>query len=243
MKLNKEHLGWVLGIVASAGVIVTAGLAIREAPKAHEKIKAAEEKKGEELTVVEKAKILVPTYLPMGLVGVTTISCIIGSNVANANVNVALGSALYGLDRLHKEYRKEVVDRFGEETDQDICETIYRTNPEYHQYGLNVPDQKVIFYDEISGNSITMYEREMMDAEYHFNRNFVLAGLHARLNDFYYMVGMPETEYGETVGWDGNSGIMWVDIGHHKISGDDGGTPIYSISFYWGPDEEFDEWM
>ena len=70
----------------------------------------------------------------------------------------------------------------------------------YHQIGLDTPDEKVIFYDEISGESITCYEREIMDAEYHLNRNFVMRG-YASLNEFYEFLGLPQTERGEELGW------------------------------------------
>lgn len=142
------------------------------------------------------------------------------------------------LNNYHKEYRKKLTELYGEEADIKIRTEMARSNCAYHRLGLDVPDEKVIFYDEISGDSITCYEREIMDAEYHLNRNFILRG-YASLNEFYSFLGLPQTRYGETVGWSSVNGYDWIDFEHTLISKDDGGTDIYSIDMLFLPDEDY----
>ena len=103
---------------------------------------------------------------------------------------------------------------------------------------MDAPDDKVVFYEELSGESIVCYEREIMDAEYHLNRNFALRG-YAALNEFYEFLGLPKTDYGDAVGWSMSYGYSWIDFEHRLINRDDGGTPIYSIDMIFPPDDDY----
>ena len=82
------------------------------------------------------------------------------------------------------------------------------------------------------------YEREIIDAEYHLNRNFVLRG-YAPLNEFYEFLGLPKTEYGEMVGWTISDGYYWIDFEHRLISRDDGGADMYAIDMIFPPEPDF----
>lgn len=95
-----------------------------------------------------------------------------------------------------------------------------------------------MYYDEISGETFVRYEREIMDAEYHLNRNFVMRG-YASLNEFYEFLGLPQTLYGDSVGWSITDGEMWIDFEHALISRDDGGEPIYMINTIIPPDADY----
>lgn len=149
-------------------------------------------------------------------------------------------SAYTLLNNYYKEYRGKLMELYGEETDIEIRNAMARTHCNYHQIGLDAPDGKVIFYEEISGESILCYEREVMDAEYHLNRNFTLRG-YALLNELYEFLGLPLTEYGGTVGWSVYSGIGWIDFQHRLIDNDDGGIPCYAIDMIFPP-EVLEEW-
>ena len=115
-----------------------------------------------------------------------------------------------------------------------------RKRCDFHPVDCDAPDERVIFYDEISGESILLYERELIDAEYHFNRNFTMRG-YAFLNEFYEILGLPRTEYGEVAGWSMSSGIMWVDFEHRMIDPGDGAPACYSIDMVFSP-EVLEEW-
>ena len=70
------------------------------------------------------------------------------------------------------------------------------------------------------------------------NRNFVMRG-YASLNEFYEFLGLPQTDYGESVGWSIDDGYCWIDFEHRLISRDDGGTDIYSIDIVFPPHSEY----
>ncbi len=230
----------ILCCIAAVGVVGTAVASVKATPKAMQLLKDATDEKGEKLSRVEVVITVAPLYLPAAAIGAGTILCIFGANVLNKRQQARLMSAYALLKNYHKEYRDKLIDLHGEEVDVEIRNAMIRERCDYHQINSDDPDGKVIFYDEISGESIMRYEREIIDAEYHFNRNFTMRG-YAFLNELYEFLGMPMTEYGGTVGWSMSSGIMWVDFEHRLIDNDDGGPACYSIDMVFAP-EVLEEW-
>ena len=77
-----------------------------------------------------------------------------------------------------------------------------------------------------------MSEKEVMDAEYHINRNFALRG-ETNLNEFYEFLGLDPTDAGCEIGWDIYSDEyafekLWIDFEHHLVVTEDG-TEYYRI--------------
>lgn len=227
----------ILTIIGSAGVIVTVVSAVRATPKALKSIDEATEEKGEELTTFEKVQAAAPAYVPTVLMGASTIACIFGANALNARTQASIMSAYALIDNYHKEYRKTLINLHGEEIDKEVRNAMAHERCDYHVIDYDEPDGKVLFYDEISGETILRHERDVISAEYHLNRNFTMRGA-ATLNEFYEFLGMPQTEYGDTVGWTMASGIMWVDFEHRLLEQDDGGTPVYIIDMIFPPDSD-----
>lgn len=242
-KLNlylKRSSPTILCCVAAVGVVGTAIASVKATPKAMKLLEEATDEKGEELSKAETIIAVAHLYIPAVAIGVGTIFCIFGANALNKRQQARLMSAYALLSNYHKEYRNKLIELHGKEADIDIRNAMVREQCNYHQIDSDVPDGKVIFYDEISGESVVRYEREVIDAEYHFNRNFIMRG-YAFLNELYEFLGMPPTEYGGTVGWSLASGIMWVDFEHRLIDNDGGGQPCYLIDMIFLP-EILEEW-
>lgn len=240
----KRNSSTILTVIGGLGVITTIALTIRDTPKALQRIEKTREEKGEELTKIETAIAAAPAYIPTVIACGTSLACIFSANILSNRQQAALTSAYAVLDNYHKEYRKTLIDLHGEEIDREVRDNIARSNCQFHQINIDAPDEKMIFYEEISGESIVRYEREIMDAEYHLNRNFVLRG-YASLNEFYEFLGLPQTDYGEVVGWSLSDGYCWIDFEHRLVSGqDDAGTPIYSIDMIFPPHADYlEDWM
>lgn len=240
-KLNlylKRSSPTILCCVAAVGVVGIAVASAKATPKAMKLLEDATEEKGENLSKAEKVIIAAPLYIPAVAIGAGTIFCIFGANALNKHQQARLMSAYALLSNYHKEYRYKLIELHGKEADIDIRNAMIRERCNYHQIDSDVPDGKVIFYDEISGESVVRYEREIIDAEYHLNRNFVLRG-YAPLNEFYEFLGLPKTEYGETVGWTTSDGYSWIDFEHRLISRDDSGTDVYAIDMIFPPELDF----
>lgn len=120
--MSKSLVSTLLTCVGAAGVITTAVLAAKETPKALALIEDAEDKKGEELTVVEKVKTVAPAYIPAITVGASTIACIFGANILNKRTQATLAGIYPLIDSTYKEYKKKVDEVFGEGSDA-IVET------------------------------------------------------------------------------------------------------------------------
>lgn len=231
----KQSSPTILCCVAAVGVVGTAIASVKATPKAMQLLKKATDEKGEELSKAEIVITVAHLYAPAAAIGAGTIFCIFGANALNKHHQAALTSAYALLRNYHKEYCDKLVELHGREADAEIRNAMIRERCDFHQIDSDVPDGKVIFYDEISGESIVRYEREIIDAEYHFNRNFTMRG-YAFLNEFYEFLGLPMTEYGGTVGWSISSGIEWVDFEHRLIDNDDGGTACYAIDMIFPPE-------
>lgn len=226
----------ILTCVGAIGVVLTSVSASKATLKADKLLKEATNSKKEELTTSEILKIVTPIYVPSILIGASTIACIFGANILNKRAQASLASAYALLDEAFKEYRKKLIELHGEEADIEIRDAIAREHCNYHQIGLDTPDTKMKFYEPISDRFIYAYEKEIMDAEYHLNRNFVLRG-YSPLNEFYKFLGLPETEEGDKLGWSCDYGYCWIDFEHRLVEND--GDPYYRIVSIFAPDEEY----
>ena len=78
----KKHSATILSCISIAGVVITTVTAIRATPKALELIHEKEDELGvEKLTAGETIKATWKCYIPTALIGMSTISCIIGANI------------------------------------------------------------------------------------------------------------------------------------------------------------------
>ena len=225
----------ILSCMGAAGVVVTTVLAIRATPKAVRLLDEAEEEKAEleeEFTVVEKAKILVPVYIPTVVAGVTTIGCIIGSNVLSHKQQVSLMSAYAVMDSTYKKYRGKVKELLGAEKDLLVQEELSKDRFEECE-PMEPANGKLLWYEPYRNEFFTLTEKEVIDAEYQLNRNFILRG-ETNLNEFYEFLGLEPTDAGCEIGWDMysdefcfentwlHSKHTWIDFEHHLITPDHG---------------------
>lgn len=240
VRMRKGYASTILTVIGGIGVIGVAISAAMDTPKALKLLEEAQNEKDGELTKSEMAKAAATAYIPTAILCASTLTCIFGANVLSRRNQAALTSAYALLDRYHKEYRRNLVGLYGKGADVKVRMAMTRNRCDCHQIGLDCPDGPATFYDEISGESITCYEREVMDAEYHLNRNFALRG-YASLNEFYEFLGMPKTAYGDKLGWSSVDGLGWVDFQHSLVSRDDGGDYIYSIDMLFPPTRDYME--
>lgn len=235
----KNHGASILSIVGSIGLITTAVLTTTETPKALGLLIDAENKKEEELTVVEKAVVMAKAYAPAIAVGFGSISCILGANVLSKKMQASLVSAYSMADQMYKGYRKKNIELYGEENDKAIMKDLARECGSYHIIGLNTPDAKVTWVEPISGKQFEAYEREIMDAEYHFNRNYTMRGC-ASVNEWLEFLGLPSIKQGEDLGWSITQELYWVDFEHRHVVNDDG-SEVYFINPVWYPWDNYEE--
>ena len=226
----------ILSCVGCIGVVITSVYASKATLKADKLLKDAENSKGEKLTKLETAKIVVHTYAVPVIFGVSTIACVLGSNVLNKKNQATLMSMYALADNSFKEYRKKLIELHGKEIDDEVMDSVIREHCEYHQIHSDTPDKKMRFYEPLSKRFIYAYEREIIDAEYHLNRNFVLRG-YSPLNEFFEFLGINKTDYGDDVGWTSSYGYYWIDFEHHYARDEKG--VYFVIDSMFPPDDGY----
>lgn len=249
----KRNVSTILTCLGGVGVVATTITAVKATPKALRLIEEAEQNKGEELTKWEKTKIAAPTYAPSALLGLTTLACIVGSNVLNQKAQASIMSAYALLDQSYKDYRRKFKELYGEEQDQEITNAIaiekaedigvrgsyLGTNCDLSLEESNSEPQ--VFYDEHSGRYFESTVEQVLTAEYHLNRNYILRG-YSYLNEFYEFLGIEETDYGSVLGWAPNDdGMYWIDFNHRKLESDEG-KDVYIIEMPFEPTYDFLEY-
>lgn len=206
-----------------------------------------EEDKKKDLTILyaQTGVKLAKLYLPSIALGALSIASIVsGYKILNKR-NVALAAAYTVVDKGFKNYRKNVVERFGEEVDKELRHNIKAKQIEekYIDKDGNEKTRKKKVYeiaeDKKPGEGISEYakffdewntDEHSKDPEYNlmFLRkqqdyaNEVLKHQgYLFLNEVYDMLGIPRTQAGQVVGWiyDENNptGDNYVDFGIYDL--------------------------
>ena len=242
----KKNAGTILSVMGSIGVVATAITAARAAPKAIKLLDDAREEKGSKLSKMEIAQIGFKTYLPVGLVSAATITCIMSANVLSRNKQANITSAYALLDQSYKDYRRKVIEIYGEETDHKIIEAIAVDRAkEVHISASYMFDNVDLSLDDRSGKPALWYEEyskrffeatieQILSAEYHLNRNYILRGC-ATINEMYDFFGLDPVEWGDDLGWEPmDESEFWIEFNHFKAKLDNG-TEFYILDLPFAP--------
>ena len=178
----KRNSSTILTCVGAVGVVATSVMAVKATPKALAHLEQAEKEKGEELTKLEKVRVVGPAYIPSVAVGVSTIACIFGANMLNKRQQAALMSAYALLDRSYKDYRNKIKEIYGEEADRDVKDEIVKDK--YEDEDVSVDDNKILFYDDFSERYFEATMEDVLRAELLINKRLTSFG-GAFLNEFY----------------------------------------------------------
>lgn len=204
-----------------------------------------EEDKVKDLTIIytQTGVKLLKLYAPAIALGTLSIGCIVAGHNILRKRNLALAAAYAVVDKGFKQYRKNVVDRFGEELDKELRyniktkevekitkdgkgkekvekETVAEIDPslleEYSPYARFF-DATSSYFEKDSELNL-MFLRKTEDwANEKLKRNG-----HLFLNEVYDMLGIPRSRPGQQVGWVYNSkdelADNHVDFGIYDIT-------------------------
>ena len=100
----------------------------------------------------------------------------------------------------------------------------------------------VCFYDAFSRRYFESTIAQVLEAEYHLNRNLSLGG-DVCINDFYNFLGIEPIDGGDYLSWFYfyEDGISWIDFNHRKTVLEDG-LEVYVVDIVYTPrmdDEPF----
>ena len=190
-----------------SGVVSTAYLTGRASFKAAEIIRKEEIEKTlppDELTTVEKFKLVWPLYVAPVSVGCTTITAIVMANHVASKKIAALAVASGISDRALQEYKAKVIEKLGEKKEMTIRDEIAqeRVAATANKEVLVIGAGDVLCFDMMTGRYFQSTVEKIRQAENKINYE-ILNHMYASLSSFYDLIDIPPTPYSDTVGWNG----------------------------------------
>lgn len=257
----KKHSPEILMVAGIAGTIVGTVLAckattkvseiIEEKNKNVEDVHTCLEDNSKEYTEEDSKKDLTIIYAQTGVklfklyapaIGVMTLSfaSIIAGHKVLKKRNIAIAAAYAAIDKGFKQYRKNVIEKFGEGVDQQmrfglkskeikkkdkdgktVKETEYYIDPDANP--LDNISEYARFFDAASSNFAKDPEYNMMflRRQQDYANEMLKARGHLFLNEVYDLLDIPRSKAGQVVGWvydkNGNTkGDNYVDFGLYR---------------------------
>ena len=183
-------------------------------------------------TYIHATGKVVKTYLPAFAIMTTGIGMILASHKMLSARNVALSAAYTAVQEGYSEYRKRVINKFGEEVDKQIrynvteeketVETVDETTGKTKKTKVTrnvVEDTAASPYSKFFEESNIYWEKDPelnlmflksreQQANERLKRNRILF-----LNEVYDLLGLPRTKAGQIIGWVYKTGNDYVDFG------------------------------
>ena len=257
----KKHSPEILMVAGIAGTIVGTVLAckattkvskiIEEKNKNVEDVHTCLEEKPNEYTEEDSKKDLTIIYAQTGVklfklyapaIGVMVLSfaSIIAGHKVLKKRNIAIAAAYAAIDKGFKQYRKNVIEEFGEGVDQQmrfglkskeikkkdkdgktVKETEYYIDPDANP--LDNISEYARFFDAASSNFAKDPEYNMMflRRQQDYANEMLKSRGHLFLNEVYDLLDIPRSKAGQVVGWvydkNGNTkGDNYVDFGLYR---------------------------
>jgi hypothetical protein len=156
-----------------------------------------------EPTTKEKFQLVWKEFIPPAVVGLITITAIIGANQVGARRTAAITAAFKLSEQLNEDYKKKVLETLGiqkeEKLRSELASEVMEKNPPPSGM-IIVTGSDVLFYDQWSGryfhNTMERVQKAVNDINYQVN-NY----MHASLTDFYEMIGLSATQESSQIGW------------------------------------------
>lgn len=215
-----------------------------------EKYTAEDEKKDVRLTYLQTGIKIAKAYAPAVILGTLSLGAMFASNNMLRKRNVALAAAYTAIDKSFKEYRGRVVDKYGEEVDNELrygtkSEKIKTTEIDPETGEEKTVKKEVKVADPNLESDFAMYfnrnTSEYYDDCYDYNLSMLRAKEsyfttilqtrgHVTLNEVLNSIGVESTQAGMVVGWyydkkksnDGDAGDAYVDLRIKEVYLDNG---------------------
>lgn len=256
-QLNK-HSPEILAVAGTVGVVASTIMACKATTKLHDILEDSKNQVNQVHEVLENKSIpaekyseedgkkdiaviytqttlkVIKLYAPAVILGALSLTSILTSNKILRKRNVALAAAYTAVDKGFKEYRANVIERFGKDLDRELRFNVKAKEIEetvVNEKGEEETVKKVVneatvgkseyarFYDdgckgwEKDPEYNLMYLRHVQD----YLNDLLRTRGHVFLNEAYDQLGIPRTKAGAIVGWVYNEknpvGDNYIDFG------------------------------
>lgn len=192
---------------------------VEHADELPEEYTVEDSKKDLTIVYVQTGVKILKLYLPSIALGALSLTAIVTSNNILRKRNMALAAAYATVDKSFKDYRKRVVERFGEELDRELKYNIKAKEIEetvVDEKGKEKTVKKTV--EVVDPNEYSEFARFFDDGCLGWTKNpetnlfyvkcqqnYANEKLKSQgylfLNDVYDMFGIPRTKAGQIVGW------------------------------------------
>lgn len=253
----QKHSPEILTGIGIAGMITTTVMAVRATPKAlmlieeekrhmNEKLlieaKKNEYKNCARINKLDAVKLVQTTwtcYIPAVVTGVLSISCLIGASTVNIRRNAALATAYSLSESVLKEYQEKVVENIGEKKEQEIRDLIakdkLKQDPVINKEVIITGRGETLCYDTITSRYFKCDIEKIRKVENELNKRLI-SEMYISLNEFYYEIGLRQTDVGNDLGWNIQDGLIDFEFSS-QLAEDD--TPCLVIGYRIAPRYDF----
>jgi hypothetical protein len=218
-----------------AGVLTTTVLAVKATPKAIKSIElASKQEQVEKLPPKDVVKYTWRHYVPATIAGAFTISCIIASNSISNRRNAALVTVYSITETALKEYQAKVKEHVGEVKAKQFKDDIVKEHlldtpmatSQVHITGMG----ETLCYDSFTGRYFKSDMEAIRRAQNDINAK-IIRDMYASHNEFYALIGLERTAFGEELGWNVDN-ILDIEFSSHLASD---GKPCLCLEYRSDP--------
>lgn len=194
------------------------------------------------LTYTKTGLKLAKLYAPSVILGTLSLTCMVTSNNILRKRNAAIAAAYTAVDTGFKNYRHNVVERFGKEVDKELKYNIKAKEIEetvVDEKGKEKTVKKTVNVTSVDGeseyarffdNGCSNWEKDpehnlwFLKQQQNWANDKLKAQGYLFLNDVYDMLGIPRSKAGQIVGWIYNpddpkhKGDNFVDFGIYNVN-------------------------
>lgn len=197
----------ILAGLGIAGFITAIIMATKVAPTAKEIL----EEEPEDIPFVEKVKLVGPLYAPTVGMACLSTACIIGSG----RIYTHRYASLFGLYSLGEEtlrrWQTHALEQVGKNKFEKIQAKVIAPEEPVPQ-SMIINDEKVLFYDAYSGRYFKFDSVESVRKVINDTNDIMYQDGWVALNEFYYGLGLPRTQFGDDIGWDIANGSIGISL-------------------------------
>lgn len=231
----------ILTAIGVTGTVTTAVLAAKAGAEASKKLAEVEARSEEHwkvpVTTRDRVELTWKFYVPAAAVGTATVVCIVGANRAGARQAAAMATAYSVTERAFTEYKEKVVEQIGIKKEGEVRDAVAQSRvekqPPVTSEIIITGAGEVLCYETISGRYFKSDMETIRKAQNDINQQ-IIHEMSASLNDFWFMIGLPQTSYGNTVGWN-----IDEQLDLHFSSVLEEGKPCLAVGYKTLPVTEF----
>lgn len=227
MNLLEEHAPTVLSIVGIAGFVSAIVITARVAPKAAHILEESKTKARK-----EQAIALAPVYAPVAGLALISTGCILAGGRIHQYRYASVLALLAVSERNLERWQKSIFEEVGEKKAEAVRRRVVEPTGDIPQ-DADLDEVKQLFFDTYTGRYFRAHSVEVIKAAVNEINEMVVGEGFASLNEYYYILGLENTDFGDVIGWSISTGLMSASFDSF-LKND---RPVVSVDFNVKPRE------